>query len=84
MPQPEIICPVWWSRSVLCKERDLIFGRLTVAVQQHADLIAEIVKMMNAGRVEEFLDLLIGAAEAKANCDSVREELDRHRAGHLC
>jgi uncharacterized protein YjgD (DUF1641 family) len=69
---------------VLCEERDRIFGRLSVAVQQHADLIAEIVKMMDSERSEGLLDLLIGAAEAKANCDSVREELDRHRAGHLC
>jgi hypothetical protein len=81
-PQTEIICPAWWT--VLCEERDLIFGRLSIAVQHHMDLVAEIVKMMDSGRIDGLLDLLIGAAEAKANCDSVREELDSHCAQHLC
>ncbi len=69
---------------MICDERERIFAKFTLAVNQHAGVIRQIIKLMDSGQGEGLLEVLVGAAEAKADCDRIREELDLHRAAHGC
>jgi len=68
-----------------CDEQARLLEQLRSAVEQHAELVEQVVIMIHSGHRREGLHgLLIKTAEAKSKCESLQENLNRHRKEHGC
>jgi ATP-dependent helicase YprA (DUF1998 family) len=68
-----------------CEEHDRLLRELKSAVDEHAQLVEQIVMLIRSGQSrEEFHSLVRRAAEAKVKWEISRNSLKLHREEHGC
>ena len=68
-----------------CEEQDRLLRELKSAVDEHAQMVEEIVMLIRSGQTREgFQGLVRRAAESKAKWEITRNELNAHRERHGC
>src|SRR5712691_10749311 len=66
--------------SMPCEEQDRLLRELKSAVDEHAQLVEEIVTLIRSGQTREGFHVLVRkAAESKAKWEMTRNELSAHR-----
>ena len=68
-----------------CEEQERLLRELRSTVDEHAQLVEEIVTLIRSGQTREGFHVLVGrAAESKAKWEITRNELNAHRERHGC
>ena len=68
-----------------CEEQERLLRDLKAAVDEHAELVEQIVMLIRSGEPRQgFHSLVRRAAEAKSKWEATRNLLKLHREEHRC